>query len=130
MVRVDGEIEQHNLSSMKRAWGAVNTVIGCGFDPEKRSVYYTLNGKQVYSLTCKLDEFINPLYPIIAANYDVTVLINLGQCAFEYAPANDQRMADPCFKRPLFPSSQKKYQMSYMNTVVIFSRWVKLIHNG
>lgn len=46
MARVDGETEQHNLSSIKRAWGAVNTIIGCGFDPEKKkSVYYTLNGK-------------------------------------------------------------------------------------
>jgi len=121
MAHVDGETEQHNLSSTKRAWGAVNTVIGCGFDPENRRVYYTLNGKQVYSLTCKLDEFSNPLYPIIAANYDVTVLVNLGQSAFEYAPANDQRVADPCFKRPLFPSPQKLPGAFYEDSGDLFS---------
>jgi len=92
------------FSCMKRALGAMNTIIGCSFDPENIRIYYTLNGKQVYSLTCKLDEFSNPLYPIIATNYDVTVLVTLGQSTFEYALANDHRVVDPCFKRPIFPS--------------------------
>lgn len=121
MARIDGDTKQHNLSSMKRAWGVVNIVIGCGFDPENRRVYYTLNGKQVYSLTCKFIEFSNPLYPIIAANYDVTVLVNLGQSAFEYAPANDQRVVDPCFKRPLFPSPQKTHVVLYEDSGDPFS---------
>ena len=34
MAHVDGEIGNNNLSSTKRAWGVVNTSIGCGFDLE------------------------------------------------------------------------------------------------
>ena len=34
MANVDGEIGNNNLSSTKRALGLVNTIIGCGFDPE------------------------------------------------------------------------------------------------
>lgn len=51
----------------------------------------------------------------------MTVLINLGQCAFEYAPTNDQRMADPCFKRPLFPSPQKVPDVLYEDYGDLFS---------
>jgi len=51
----------------------------------------------------------------------VTVLVNLGQSAFEYAPANDQRVADPCFKRPLFPSPQKAPGVLYEDSGDLFS---------
>jgi hypothetical protein len=64
MAHVDGETKKHNLSSSKRAWGVVNTVIRCGFDPENKRLYYTLHDKQVYSMTCKVDEFSNHLYPM------------------------------------------------------------------
>ena len=50
MAHVDGETEQDNLYSTKRAWGAMNTIIGCVFDPKKKRVYYTLHNKQVYSM--------------------------------------------------------------------------------
>jgi len=49
------------------------------------------------------------------------VLVNLGQSAFEYAPANDQRVADPCFKRPLFPSPQKLPGAFYEDSGDLFS---------
>ena len=38
MAHVDGEIGKNNLSSTKRSWDAVNTSIGCGFDPQNRRV--------------------------------------------------------------------------------------------
>ena len=38
MAHVDGETGNNNLSSTKRAWGLVKTIIGCGFDPENRRV--------------------------------------------------------------------------------------------
>eukprot|EP01018_Ginkgo_biloba_P039881 Gb_17990 [translate_table: standard] len=106
MAHVDGDPEQKPASA-NRAWGCVNTVIGCGFDPASKKVFYTLNGEQVYSLTCKSDEFGNPLYPTIAANYDVTVMVNFGQSSFEYSAANAQRVPDPCFRRPANSTSKK-----------------------
>ena len=72
-------------------------------------------------MTCKLDEFSNPLYPIIVANYDVTMLVNLGQSAFEYASTNDQRVDDRCFKRPFSPSPQKALGALYEDKGDIFS---------
>ncbi|KAH9297267.1 hypothetical protein KI387_028949, partial [Taxus chinensis] len=91
MAHLDADKQEDKSASKTRAWSGVNTVIGCGFDPENKSVFYTLNGEQVYSLTCHSDEFSNPLYPTIAANYDVTVLVNLGQSLFNYLPSNEKR---------------------------------------
>ncbi|KAH9297271.1 hypothetical protein KI387_028953 [Taxus chinensis] len=105
MVHLDDNQEQHKSASKKRAWGDLNTVIGCGFDPANKRVFYTLNGEQVYSLICNGDEFHHPLYPTIAANYDVTVLVNYGQKQFECLHANDQRVANPCFRKPPQTSS-------------------------
>ncbi|KAH9297272.1 hypothetical protein KI387_028954 [Taxus chinensis] len=107
MAHLDDIQEQHKPASSKRAWGDLNTVIGCGFDPANRRVFYTLNGEQVYSLICNSYEFSHPLYPTIAANYDVTVLVNFGQRQFEYLPANDQRVPNPCFRKPLQSNSVK-----------------------
>ncbi|GLJ29942.1 hypothetical protein SUGI_0591960 [Cryptomeria japonica] len=53
-------------------WGNVGSVIGCGFEPAR-----------------------SPLYPTIAANYDVTVLVNFGQRSFCYEDANSRRVTDP-----------------------------------
>ncbi|GLJ43312.1 hypothetical protein SUGI_0899580 [Cryptomeria japonica] len=111
MVHLDGDQKQDKPASANRAWGGVNTVIGCGFDPANRKVFYTLNSEQIYSLTCNSDEFNNPLYPTIAANYDVTVLVNLGQIPFKFLAANEQRVADPCFRR-LLPSNRVNHLSS------------------
>ncbi|GLJ43308.1 hypothetical protein SUGI_0899370 [Cryptomeria japonica] len=107
------EQDQHKPAFTKRVWDAVNTVIGCGYDPVKKRVLYTLNGDQVYSLICNSDVFSHPLYPTIAANYDVTVLANFGQSQFEYLPANEQRVADPCFKRSRLNSPVKLSVLSH-----------------
>lgn len=79
-----------------RPWGTVKTTVGCGFDPRVKRVYFTINGELVHEALLKSADFSNPLYPTIASNYDVTVLINLGQKSFEYAPANITRVANPC----------------------------------
>lgn len=98
-------IEQEpKIPCLKRAWSIVNTTVGCGFDPAAKTVFFTVNGEQVCELTASSAEFGNPLFPTIAANYDVTVLSNFGQSPFEYAPANAHRVPDPCFKRPFSTS--------------------------
>lgn len=80
-----------------RPWGAVGkTTVGCGFDPKLKRVYFTINGELVHEAFLKSPDFANPLYPTIASNYDVTVLVNLGQRIFEYVPANVTRVANPC----------------------------------
>ncbi|GLJ43311.1 hypothetical protein SUGI_0899570 [Cryptomeria japonica] len=107
MVHLDDKQEQHKPASTKRTWGYLNSVIGCGFDPANRRVFFTLNGEQVYSLTCNSVEFLHPMYPTIAANYDVTVLVNFGQRQFDYLPANGQRMANPCLRKQLQNNSVK-----------------------
>ena len=61
------------------------------------------------------------MYPIIVANYDVTMLVNLGQSAFEYAPTNSQRVVDPCFKRPLFRSPIQLSGALYEDSGDLFS---------
>ena len=42
-----------------------------------------------------------PLYPILATNIDITILINLGQSRFSYSPSNAHRTPNPCFIGPL-----------------------------
>eukprot|EP00249_Psilotum_nudum_P005196 c18657_g1_i1 orf=670-2109(-) len=100
-------IEEHpKLHVSKRRWGLVNSTVGCGFDPAAKRVFFTLNGERVYEHTIASSEFGNPLYPTIAANYDVTLLANFGQSSFEYSPANSNRIPDPCFRR-LFSKFEK-----------------------
>ncbi|KAH9297273.1 hypothetical protein KI387_028955 [Taxus chinensis] len=105
MVHLDDQQEQYKPVSLEQAWGDVKTIVGCGFDPANGRVFYTMNGEQVHCLTCNSDEFHHPMYPTITANYDVTVLVNFGQSQFKYLPANDQRVANPCMKRPLQSNS-------------------------
>lgn len=92
-----------------RPWGAAKTTVGCGFDPRHKRVYFTLNGELVHEAVLRSADFSNPLYPTIASNYDVTVLVNLGQRTFEYVPANVTRVANPCCRilqaRPLKSTS-------------------------
>ncbi|KAF8406290.1 hypothetical protein HHK36_008375 [Tetracentron sinense] len=89
------------FESEKAEWGRTDKVIGCGFDPGKKKVFFTVDSELVHVIHCKSEEFGSPLYPILAANIDVMVLVNLGQCAFKYAPANAQRTPNPCFISPL-----------------------------
>lgn len=86
--------------SEKAEWGTKDKVIGCGYDPARKKVFFTIDSELVHVINCKSEEFGAPLYPILAANVDFTVLVNLGQSAFLYAPANGQRTQNPCFIRP------------------------------
>lgn len=78
-------------------WGKPEKVIGCGYNPTQKKVFFTVDSQLVYEIHCKSEEFGSPLYPIIAANADINVLVNIGQSAFKYAPANLQRTPNPCF---------------------------------
>ncbi|XP_044510024.1 uncharacterized protein LOC123228639 [Mangifera indica] len=92
------------FESEKTEWGRADKVIGCGFDPGQKKVFFTVDTELVHVIHCKSEEFGSPLYPTIAANYDVMVLVNFGQSAFTYAPANAQRTSNPCFIGPLVNS--------------------------
>lgn len=80
-------------------------VIGCGFDPRKKKVYFTVDSELVHEINCKSEEFGMPLYPVLATNIDITVLVNLGQSKFSYPPANSYRTPNPCFICPVANSS-------------------------
>ncbi|KAJ0236939.1 SPRY domain-containing protein [Hirschfeldia incana] len=82
--------------SEKHEWAKENKVVGCGYDPRKKKVYFTVNSHLAHVINCKADEFETPLYPILASNTQATVLINLGQSPFYYGPANLQRTPNPC----------------------------------
>ncbi|KAJ4950730.1 hypothetical protein NE237_027562 [Protea cynaroides] len=81
----------------KTEWESKCKVIGCGFDPSQMKVFFTVDLELVHVINCKSEEFSNPLYPTIAANVNITVVVNFGQSAFKYSPANAQRTPNPCF---------------------------------
>lgn len=81
-------------------WGRVGNVIGCGYNPPHKKVFFTLNSKLINEIRCKTEEFGHPLYPTLAAAIDVTVVVNLGQSPFKYEAANSHRTANPCFITP------------------------------
>ena len=85
--------------SEKSAWAGVDKVVGCGFEPTKRKVYFTVDGQLVHAVSCNADAFSSPLYPVLASSFDVMALVNLGQSKFRYVPANARRTANPCFVR-------------------------------
>ncbi|KAL1220339.1 hypothetical protein V5N11_005965 [Cardamine amara subsp. amara] len=82
--------------SEKHEWAKENKVVGCGYDPRKKKVYFTVNSHLVHVINCKADEFGTPLYPTLASNTEATILVNLGQFQFYYGPANGQRTPNPC----------------------------------
>ncbi|XP_051139805.1 uncharacterized protein LOC127257429 [Andrographis paniculata] len=81
----------------REEWGMPNSVVGCGYNPREKKVLFTLNSQLVHEIDCKTEEFAWPLYPILTANVDTTVLVNLGQSPFEFSPANSYRTPNPCF---------------------------------
>lgn len=85
--------------SEKSSWAGVDKVVGCGFEPAKRKVFFTVDGQLVHAVSCNADAFSSPLYPVLATSFDVMALVNLGQGKFRYAPANAKRTANPCFVR-------------------------------
>lgn len=92
------------FESEKQEWGQADKVIGCGYDPRQKKVFFTIGSELVHVIHCKSEEFGTPLYPTLAANNDVLVLVNFGQSAFTYAAANAQRTLNPCFIGPLVNS--------------------------
>ncbi|MBA0865768.1 hypothetical protein Goshw_015192 [Gossypium schwendimanii] len=107
------------FESEKEEWGKTEKVIGCGFDPRQKKVYFTLDSELVRVINCKTEEFGSPLYPTLAANDDVLVLVNFGQNAFAYGPANGQRTPNPCFIGPLVNSPAAA--LSYEDSKELFS---------
>lgn len=85
--------------SDKSSWAGVDKVVGCGFEPAKRKVFFTVDGQLVHAVSCNAEAFSSPLYPVLASSFDVMALVNLGQGKFRYAPANARRTANPCFVR-------------------------------
>ncbi|KAJ1279969.1 hypothetical protein BS78_04G195800 [Paspalum vaginatum] len=85
--------------SDKSSWAGVDKVVGCGFEPAKRKVFFTVDGQLVHAVSCNAEAFASPMYPVLASSFDVMALVNLGQGKFRYAPANARRTANPCFVR-------------------------------
>ncbi|XP_042018717.1 uncharacterized protein LOC121766523 [Salvia splendens] len=78
-------------------WGRKDRVVGCGYNPGHRKVFFTVDSKVVHEVHCKTEDYCAPLYPTLAANGDTVVLVNLGQSPFRFEPANLQRSPNPCF---------------------------------
>ncbi|XP_076953671.1 uncharacterized protein LOC143627834 [Bidens hawaiensis] len=93
-------------------WERSDKVIGCGYNPSLKNLFFTVDSKLVLEINCKGDEFGTPLYPVLAASSDVVVLVNFGQSVFKYAPANMQRTQNPCFIGPVATSSSSGYEDS------------------
>ncbi|XP_020599105.1 uncharacterized protein LOC110038572 [Phalaenopsis equestris] len=87
------------FESEKAEWADVNRVIGCGFAPRKKKVFFTVDSQLVHAIRCSSEVYSSPLYPVLAADADAMILVNLGQAPFKYAPANAARTQNPCFIR-------------------------------
>ncbi|GMY28711.1 Concanavalin A-like lectin/glucanase domain containing protein [Fagus crenata] len=101
-------------------WGRTEKVIGCGFHPRQKKVFFTVDSELVHVVHCKSEEFGTPLYPILAANTDILVLVNMGQSVFKYGPANAHRTPNPCFIHPPL-NSPDDATMDYEDSTDLFS---------
>ncbi|KAF8012412.1 hypothetical protein BT93_I0539 [Corymbia citriodora subsp. variegata] len=107
------------FESEKAEWGRTEKVIGCGFDPLQKKVFFTVDSELMHVIHCKTEEYGAPLYPTLAANSDVMVLVNFGQAAFRYGPANAQRTSNPCFIGPL--TNSPAAALGYEDSKELFS---------
>ncbi|XP_023728462.1 uncharacterized protein LOC111876170 [Lactuca sativa] len=98
--------------SESNEWGTTEKVVGCGYNPNQKKVFFTVDSKLVHEVHCMAEEFETPLYPTLAANTDVTVLVNFGQSVFKYTQANLHRTPNPCFIGPLGSSPVLGYDDS------------------
>ncbi|XP_072994989.1 uncharacterized protein [Typha latifolia] len=89
------------IETERSEWAGVNRVIGCGFDPRKKKVYFTVDSQLMHAINCNSEAYRSPLYPVVTSNFDAMVSVNLGQSRFKYGPANARRTSNPC----LFKSS-------------------------
>ncbi|KAH9612918.1 hypothetical protein KSS87_016336 [Heliosperma pusillum] len=85
------------FESEKQDWAQPGKVIGCGFDPRQKKVFFTLDSELIHVVHCKSEDFGMPMYPIIVSNIDITAAVNLGQSSFSYGQANVNRTSNPCF---------------------------------
>ncbi|KAL7127503.1 hypothetical protein ABFS83_14G257400 [Erythranthe nasuta] len=87
--------------SKKGKWGISEkaVVIGCGYNPGRKRVFFTVDSILVHEFNCDEAGFTSPFYPTLASNADVTALVNFGQCPFKFAPGNLHRTPNPCFVR-------------------------------
>lgn len=100
------------FESENEEWGRGDKVIGCGYNPSQKRVFFTVDSELVHEIHCKTEEFETPLYPALAANCDIMVLVNFGQSVFKYGPANLHRTPNPCFIGPLANSPALGYEDS------------------
>lgn len=107
------------FESEKAEWGKTEKVIGCGFDPRQKKVFFTVDSELMHEIHCKTEEYGAPLYPTLAANSDLMVLVNYGQAAFRYGPANTQRTSNPCFVGPL--TNSPAAALGYEDSKELFS---------
>ncbi|GKB63641.1 putative SPRY domain, concanavalin A-like lectin/glucanase domain superfamily protein [Tanacetum coccineum] len=124
----DGSIHLDGIKlvfeSETERWEKPEKVIGCGYNPSQKKVFFTLDSKLVHEINCKEEEYGTPLYPTIAANSDVTVLVNFGQSTFKYEPANLQRTQNPCFTGPMGNSSGYEDSKELFSMGRIDSQWL------
>ncbi|CAO2833969.1 unnamed protein product [Amaranthus hypochondriacus] len=109
------------FESEKEDWAKTGKVIGCGFDPKKKKVYFTVNSELIHVIHCKSEDFGMPLYPILATNIDITILINLGQSRFSYSPSNAHRTPNPCFIGPLANANATPPALGHEDSQELFS---------
>ncbi|XP_057794443.1 uncharacterized protein LOC131010799 [Salvia miltiorrhiza] len=105
-------------------WGRTDKVVGCGYNPGQRKVFFTVDSQVVHEIQCKTEDYCTPLYPTLAANGDVVLLVNLGQSPFRFAPANMQRTPNPCFIGPMgtspalgFEDSKELFSMGRIDSL-------------
>ncbi|MED6118498.1 hypothetical protein PIB30_003244 [Stylosanthes scabra] len=97
-VFLDGmKLVSESKKEEEQEWIRSEKVIGCGFDPRHKKVFFTLDSELVHEIHCQSHEFSTPLYPTLASNIDIIVLVNFGQSSFKYQPANAHRTPNPCF---------------------------------
>lgn len=87
------------FESERAVWACANRVIGCGFEPARKRVFFTVDANLTHVIRCTSEAYGSPLYPVLAADSDAMLLVNLGQAPFKYAPANAARTQNPCFIR-------------------------------
>ncbi|KAK8967876.1 hypothetical protein KSP40_PGU017061 [Platanthera guangdongensis] len=107
--------------SEKAEWAAVNRVIGCGFDPRKKKVFFTVGSQLSHVMRCSSEEYSSPLFPVLAANVELSVVVNLGQAPFKYAPANVSRTPNPCFLRLLAGEEGGEHTVGSVDSRELFS---------
>ncbi|KAJ7958187.1 Concanavalin A-like lectin/glucanase domain containing protein [Quillaja saponaria] len=129
---------KHVFESENSEWGRTAKVIGCGFDPRQKKVFFTLDSQLVHVIHCISEEFGAPLYPTLGSNIDILVLVNFGQNMFKYAPANTHRTPNPCFIGPLvnpptvalgYEDSKELFSMGRIDSLWLNSSTAKGSHN-